>query len=68
MSEHDNHDLAVTPCRCGCNVSDPTGLHRLSIALQVARLASYKVTAPGAFDIVEQLNDLIAGVEELARQ
>lgn len=55
-------------CQCGCNAPDPTGMRSLLIALNVARLAAYKVTAIGAWDIVEQLNDLIAGVEELQRQ
>ena len=68
MQRNDRDDLALTGCACGCNAPDPSGLRNLVIALNVARKAAYKVTAPGAWDIVEQLNDLIAGVEELQRQ
>ncbi len=49
-------------------VPDPTGLRNLLIALMVARLSAYRVTVPGAVDIIAALNDLIAGVEEMQRQ
>lgn len=68
MQRNDHHDLALTDCQCGCNDTDLTGLRNLGTALMVARLSAYRVTAIGAWDIVEQLNDLIAGVEELQRQ
>ncbi len=54
-------------CQCGCNTPDTTGLRTLGTTLLVARLAAYKVTVPGVMDIINALNDLIAGVEELQR-
>ncbi len=54
-------------CQCGTCTPDTTGLATLLTSLQVSRLLAYKVTVPGAFDIVGVLNDLIAGVEELQR-
>jgi len=61
MQRNDSIDVAVKP------VSDPTGLRTLAIALKVARLQAYKLTIPGAWDIVNDLNNMIASVEELQR-
>lgn len=68
MQWDDRNDLALTGCKCGCNEPDPTGLRKLGTALMVARLSAYRVTVPGAVDIIAALNDLIAGVEEMQRQ
>jgi len=68
VPEYNSDNLAVDGCTCGCNDTDPTGLRNLGTALMVARLSAYRVTVPGAVDIIAALNDLIAGVEEMQRQ
>lgn len=59
----------MTACECGCNQHTP--LDTTITALQVARLSMYKLTGlPSAAvtDMINAVNDLIAGAEELQRE
>lgn len=69
MPEYNGDDLALMGCQCGCNQRTP--IDTTITALRVARLTMDRLTgypAATVYDMVDAINDIIAGAEELQRE